>query len=113
MRKPTLKDINALEELMIDPFQNDLADKIGRILEEIETSTYDEAYAIWEDRYEKPVMKVRPDGKIVISVTIKDIMTGKVKQCSDFDSMPDQAKFDMLSSIWNMLRFNTEEIENL
>lgn len=113
MRTPTLKDINALGQLITDPFQNDIADKVGKILEGIVTSAYDEAYAIWEDRFEKPVIKTGPDGKCAIYVNIKDIRTGKDKGQTDFESMPDQAKFDMISSIWNMLRFNTEEIENL
>ena len=113
MKKPTLKDINAMRELMIDPFQNNLTDKIGKILEKIDPSAYDEAYAVWDDRYEKPVIKKRHEGGYVISMTIKDIKTGKKKQTTDFNSIPFQAKFDLMTSIWNMLRFNTEEIENL
>ena len=104
MRKTTLKDIEAVKNVLDEAKERKVGLRLSAILMKIEKEDYNTVVVITDSQtLAEPILQAntvmftnREDGTVV-----------------DIDELAPQFRWDAVSCIWNKLQENTDEIENL
>lgn len=104
----TIEKVNGL----LDAATENISTRLATILDDIETSDYINAKAIWIDyRISSPTVTTTPSGTKQLQVYKKmDDMGG---EWTDIDNLPVQLRRDMVCQIINQMKINTEDIADL